>query len=107
MSIAGIYHPTPLWQQTSFVMSQGPPACFPVGDVGVGGWRGGPQRRIFLPVSELGKLCQPSSEISLSSRKDASGLGQQAGIADFLDKSASGPHPGVPGGMRSHRVGYD
>lgn len=99
VGIAGIYHPTPLWQQTSLVMSLGPQACFPVGDVRVGGWRGEPQRRIFPPVSELGKLCQPSSEISLSSWKDASGLGPQAGIADFLEKSASRPHPGVPGGL--------
>ena len=32
---------TPLWQQTSSVMSLEPRACFPTGDVGVGGWRGG------------------------------------------------------------------
>ena len=38
VGIAGIYHPTPLWQQTSLVMSLGPQACFPVGDVRVGGW---------------------------------------------------------------------
>lgn len=97
----GIYHPTPLWQQTSLVMSLGPQACFPVGDVRVGGWRGEPPEAYSRQFQSWGKLCQPkkNSEISLSSWKDASGLGPQAGIADFLEKSASRPHPGVPGGL--------
>lgn len=88
---AGMYHLTPLWQQTSLVTSLGPQACFP-------GWGYGSRRvegwatMVRIPTSfRVGKrLCQPSSEMSHSSRKHASGLGQPAGISGFQEKPGLG-----------------
>lgn len=75
-------------------MSLGPQPVFLV--VGVGGGA----TLVQIPASfRVGKRpCQPSSDISLS-RKDASRLGQPAGIGRFLERPGSEPHPGLPGGL--------
>lgn len=43
--------------------------------------------------------CQSFRVISLSSRRVASGLRQPAGIAGFLEKLGSAPHPGLSEGL--------
>lgn len=43
--------------------------------------------------------CQSFGEISLSSGRAASGVRQPAGIAGFLEKLGSAPHPGLSEGL--------